>query len=339
VSPVELPILSPAPPAAPSLNRDRYAEVARKVRLLSWLSLAWMTVEGAVAITAGIVASSIALVGFGLDSVIEGVASLIIIWRFTGDRVFSHAAEQRAQKLVAIQFFLLAPYVGIESIRVLLGGEHSEVSVLGIALSVGSLIFMPMLGIAKERLADQIGSAATKGEGRQNMLCAYLAAALLVGLLGNAVFGAWWLDPVVGLLIAAVAVREGVDAWRGEGCCVASPLDGAAATDCEDDCCAPALGPPSCSLDREGLADQRVRYTTLGRTVIDLDRTPRQLVATFSAATDPALVEETLRVERECCPFFDLEFDPAERRLTVGVASSEMEPAVEAIQFALTSRQ
>jgi divalent metal cation (Fe/Co/Zn/Cd) transporter len=240
MSPVELPVLAPAPAASPPpLDRLHYADIARKVRLLSWLSLAWMTVEGAVAIIAGVIASSIALVGFGLDSVIEGVASVIIIWRFTGDRVFSHAAEQRAQKLVAIQFFLLAPYVGIESVRVLIDGEHASVSILGIALSVGSLVFMPMLGVAKERLADQIGSAATKGEGRQNMLCAYLAAALLVGLLGNAILGAWWLDPAVGLLIAAVAVREGVEAWRGEGCCVASPLDGAVVADsCEDDCCA-----------------------------------------------------------------------------------------------------
>jgi divalent metal cation (Fe/Co/Zn/Cd) transporter len=241
--PVELPVLESPPRLAPAttISRERYAEVARKVRLLSWLSLGWMTIEGAVAITAGVLASSVALVGFGLDSVIEGVASVIIIWRFTGDRVFSHRAEQRAQKLVAIQFFLLAPYVGVESVRVLIDGEHPGVSVLGIALAVGSIVCMPMLGIAKERLADQIGSAATKGEGRQNMLCAYLAGALLVGLLGNAILGAWWLDPAVGLLIAAVAVREGVDAWRGEGCCVGSPLDGASFTadGWEDDCCAP----------------------------------------------------------------------------------------------------
>jgi divalent metal cation (Fe/Co/Zn/Cd) transporter len=193
-----------------------------------------------VAITAGVVASSIALVGFGLDSVIEGVASLIIIWRFSGHRVFSHAAEQRAQKLVAVQFFLLAPYVAFESVKALIAGEHPDVSWVGIGLAVGSMTFMPMLGIAKERLADQLGSAATKGEGRQNMLCAYLAGALFVGLIGNALAGAWWLDPVVGLLIAAVAVREGREAWRGEGCCVSSPLDGAGFADecCEDESCA-----------------------------------------------------------------------------------------------------
>jgi divalent metal cation (Fe/Co/Zn/Cd) transporter len=224
------------PPAAPpaALTRERYAELARRVKLLSWLSLAWMTVEGAVAITAGIVASSIALVGFGLDSVVEGVASVVIVWRFTGDRVFSHAAEQRAQRLVALQFFLLAPYVAFESVQALATGERPDVSWVGIGLAIGSVVVMPVLGVAKQRLADRIGSAATAGEGRQNMLCAYLAGALLVGLVGNAAVGAWWLDPVVGLLIAAVAVREGLEAWRGEGCCVASPLDGAGFA---DDCC------------------------------------------------------------------------------------------------------
>jgi divalent metal cation (Fe/Co/Zn/Cd) transporter len=204
---------------APVITRERHAQLAGRIKLLSWLSLAWMTVEGVVAIAAGIVASSIALIGFGLDSAIEGLASVIIIWRFTGSRVFSHAAERRAQKLVAAQFFLLAPYVAIESIRALAGGERPDASWVGIGLAVGSVILMPLLGIAKQRLADQIGSVATRGEGRQNMLCAYLAGALLVGLLGNALMGAWWLDPVVGLLIAGVAIREGIDSWRGEGCC------------------------------------------------------------------------------------------------------------------------
>ena len=225
--------------AAPAITRERYERLGRRVKLLSWLSLAWMTVEGAVAIAAGIVAGSIALVGFGLDSAIEGFASVIIIWRFTGHRVFSHAAEQRAQKLVAVQFFLLAPYVAFESIKALVGGDNPDVSWVGIALAIGSMISMPMLGIAKQRLADQLGSAATAGEGRQNMLCAYLAGALLVGLLGNAAVGAWWLDPAVGLVIAGVAVMEGADAWRGKGCCVGSPLDGVgfAHDDCHDDCC------------------------------------------------------------------------------------------------------
>jgi divalent metal cation (Fe/Co/Zn/Cd) transporter len=218
-------------PTAAGPSTESYTRLARRARILSWLSLAWMTVEGGVAILAGAAAGSIALIGFGLDSAIEGFASVVIVWRFTGSRMFSDAAERRAQQLVAVQFFLLAPYVAVESARVLVDGERAETSIAGILLAIGSIIFMPLLGIAKQRLADQLGSAATKGEGRQNMLCAYLAGALLVGLVGNALVGAWWLDPVVGLLIASVAVKEGREAWRGEGCCVASPLP-------DDDCCA-----------------------------------------------------------------------------------------------------
>jgi divalent metal cation (Fe/Co/Zn/Cd) transporter len=209
-----------------TISPEHYRDLARRVRQLSWLSLAAMSVEGFVAILAGILAGSIALIGFGLDSAIEGFASMIIIWRFTGTRVLSETAEQRAQKLVAIQFFVLAPYVAVESVRALLGGDRPAVSVLGMALAGWSLVAMPLLGIAKQRIADAIGSAATKGEGRQNLLCAYLAAALLVGLAGNAIAGAWWLDPAVGILIASVAVKEGLEAWRGDGCCAGSPLGG-----------------------------------------------------------------------------------------------------------------
>jgi divalent metal cation (Fe/Co/Zn/Cd) transporter len=224
--------------AGTRLPQSEYLRLARRVRLLSWFSLAWMTLEGGIAILAGVLAGSIALIGFGIDSAIEGFASAIIVWRFTGARTFSEAAETRAQKLVAIQFFVLAPYVGFESVKALIAGEHPETSVLGIALSASSVVVMPYLGIAKQRLADRLGSAATKGEGRQNMLCAYLAGALLVGLLGNALFGAWWLDPAVGLLIATVAVKEGLEAWRGEGCaCVAAPALVAHPRSRGDDCC------------------------------------------------------------------------------------------------------
>jgi divalent metal cation (Fe/Co/Zn/Cd) transporter len=194
---------------------------ARRARLLSWLSLAWMGAEGAIAITAGVLAGSIALLSFGLDSAIEGFASLVIVWRFTGSRLLSHAAEERAQKLVAVQFFLLAPYVAFEASHRLVAGDRPETSWLGIALVTSSLIGMPFLGLAKRRLADRLGSVATRGEGTQNLLCAYLAGAVLIGLLGNALAGLWWLDPLAALVVAAVAVREGRASWRGEGCCAA----------------------------------------------------------------------------------------------------------------------
>ena len=196
-----------------------YLRLARRARLLSWVSLAYMAVEGIVAIIAGVVASSIALIGFGIDSAIEGFASVVIVWRFTGWRTLSHHAEERAQKLVAAQFFLLAPYVAFESIRSVANGTQAEESMVGIALAASSLLLMPLLGRAKQRIASQIGSSATASEGKQNLLCAYLAGALLIGLLGNALVGAWWLDPLVGLFIAVVAMVEGREAWRGEACC------------------------------------------------------------------------------------------------------------------------
>jgi len=232
------PQLAASGTTASPVDRETYRRLATRVKLLSWASLAYMTLEGGIAILAGVLAGSVALIGFGIDSGIEGFASAIIVWRFTGARMFSETAERRAQKLVAVQFFLLAPYVGFESVQALTEGERPDTSWMGIALSASSMVVMPYLGIAKQRIADQIGSAATKGEGRQNMLCAYLAGALLLGLLGNTLFGAWWLDPAVGLLIAVVAVKEGREAWSGEGCaCGSYPLSALSEGAAQDACC------------------------------------------------------------------------------------------------------
>jgi divalent metal cation (Fe/Co/Zn/Cd) transporter len=213
------------------------SRLVRRAKLLSWLSLVWMTIEGAVGVTAGLVAGSVALTGFGLDSVIEGVASIIVIWRFTGGREFSEAAERRAQRLVGVSFFLLAPYIAAESIVNLTSGSRATTSWLGVALAVGSIVLMPLLGRAKASLGAQLGSSATVGEGAQNMLCAYMAGGVLVGLLGNALLGWWWLDPVIGLGIAALAVKEGREAWAGEVCadCVPVGFDSVCvnATGCE----------------------------------------------------------------------------------------------------------
>ncbi len=178
-----------------------------------------MGAEGTIAIVAGILAGSIALVGFGIDSAIEGAASLVIVWRFTGARVLSERAERRAQQLVALQFFLLAPYVTAEALHKLVAGEQPDASWLGVGLTASSLLGMPLLGTAKRRLARRLDSPATHGEGTQNLLCAYLAATVLAGLLGNALFGLWWLDPAAALGVAALATREGVEAWRGDPCC------------------------------------------------------------------------------------------------------------------------
>lgn len=196
-----------------------WCEAARRVRILSWLSLVYMAAEGAVAIVAAVLAGSVALLGFGLDSAIEGMASLIVIWRFTGARTVSETAESRAQKAVAVTFLLLAPYIAYDAVATLTAGDRPRSSWLGIGLATASLIVMPVLGAAKKRLGARLDSGATSGEGAQNLLCAYLAAAVLIGLLANSLLGWWWLDPIVGLGIAALAIREGRNAWHGEDCC------------------------------------------------------------------------------------------------------------------------
>lgn len=197
----------------------RWLRAARLARWLAWASLAWMTLEGAVGLGAGLAAGSIALTGWALSSVVEAMASVIVIWRFTGSRTLSATAEDRARRAVAISFWLLAPYVAVESGRDLLVRHQAGTTLLGIGLTISSLVLMPALGAWKQRLGARLGSAATAGEGSQNLLCAYLAAAVLAGLLANSLWGWWWLDPVAGLAVAAVAVREGVEAWRGDACC------------------------------------------------------------------------------------------------------------------------
>jgi divalent metal cation (Fe/Co/Zn/Cd) transporter len=238
---LELPTLPTTParapkpsPALPEHERDR---LIRRAKTLSWLSLAYMTLEGAVAITAAILASSVALLGFGLDSAIEGLASIIVIWRFTGRRRLSDHAEQRAQRLVAVSFFLLAPYIAQDALRALINADHPRISWIGIGLSISSMLVMPLLGRAKQRIGSELGSGATAGEGTQNMLCAYLAAGVLTGLALNAAFGLWWADPAVALGIAALAIKEGRETWRGEGCCATTPIGADADHTCHDDCC------------------------------------------------------------------------------------------------------
>ena len=201
-------------------ERDaRWLRSARQARTLSWFSLAWMTGEGVLGLAAGVAANSISLIGWALGSVIEGLAAIIVIWRFTGSRTLSEVAERRAQRAVAVSFFLLAPYLVVESLRDLLGGHDVTTSVLGLVVTAASLVVMPLLGRAKQRLGARLGSEATAGEGLQNLMCAAQAGAVLIGLAVTATLGWSWLDPAIGLLLAGWAIYEGVEAWRGEDCC------------------------------------------------------------------------------------------------------------------------
>ena len=180
--------------------------------------------RGGVAIGAAVVAGSVALLGFGLDSGIEAIASIIVIWRLTGTRLASATSERRAQQLVAVSFFLLAPYIAIEAIRALAAGDHAETSVVGLVLTAGTAVFEPALGVAKRRIGARLGSSATAGAGTQNLLCAYLAMAVFIGLAANTLLGAWWLDGIVALGISGWVVVEGRRAWAGRSCgCACQP--------------------------------------------------------------------------------------------------------------------
>jgi divalent metal cation (Fe/Co/Zn/Cd) transporter len=179
-----------------------------------------MCTEGAVGLWQGLAAGSVALTGWALGSAVEGLASVIVIWRFTGTRTLSETAERRAQRGVAVSFWLLAPFITAESAQHMASGHHAGVTAIGIALTAVAVVVMPLLGWAKQKLAARLGSAATAGEGTQNYLCAAQAAAVLLGLAVTAGWpGGWWADPVVGLAIAAAAVWEGIQSWRGDDCC------------------------------------------------------------------------------------------------------------------------
>jgi divalent metal cation (Fe/Co/Zn/Cd) transporter len=191
----------------------------RTVLLLSWGSLLWMVGEGVLGLVSGLRAHSVSLVAWALGSAVEGLASVIVIWRFTGSRRLSETAERRAQRGVAASFWLLAAGIAAEAVRDLLGTPRVETTALGLAVTAASLVVMPGLGLAKRRLGARLGSEATAGEGTQNLLCAAQAAAVLVGLAVHAVTGVSWVDPLIALGLAAWAVQEGRTAWAGEDCC------------------------------------------------------------------------------------------------------------------------
>jgi divalent metal cation (Fe/Co/Zn/Cd) transporter len=190
----------------------------RRARLLAWGGNAWHVVEFGIAVGAGIAAGSIALVGFGVDSLIEGLAGLVIVWLFSASRLQAEGAERRAQQLIAAGYFVLAAYVTVVSIRDLAGGHHPGVSWIGIGLAAFTAPTMPLLARVKRNVGRRLNSAATVSEAGQNMICAYLSVALLGGLLLNAVAGWWWADPAAALLIAAIALNEGREAWSGDSC-------------------------------------------------------------------------------------------------------------------------
>ena len=232
-------VSTPAPTVA------ERARLGRRAQLLAGASVAYNVIEAVVAIAAGVVASSVALVGFGLDSVVEVSSGLIILWQFR--HRLPETRERQALRLMAFSFFALAGYVTFESVRALFFGGEPDASPVGIGLAAASLVIMPFLSWAQRRTGKALGSNAVVADSTQTLLCTYLSAVLLVGLVLNATLGWGWADPIAGLVIAAVAVREGIEAWRGEGCCAAARpgvagehTEDGCGDGCTDGCCAPA---------------------------------------------------------------------------------------------------
>lgn len=222
----------------PTLVSDRTRQLRRRAQLLAAASVSYNVVEAVVAVSAGVVAGSVALVGFGLDSVVEVSSGLVILWQFR--HAMPQSRERLALRLIAVSFLALAAYVGVESIRSLLGDAEPDSSPVGIGLAVVSLAVMPFLSFAQRRTGRGLGSNAVVADGTQTLLCAYLSGVLLLGLVLNATLGWSWADPLAGLVIAAVALKEGLAAWRGEGCC---PPAGAITTEDECGCGAASTGP------------------------------------------------------------------------------------------------
>jgi len=201
---------------APALSLAQRRRLGRRARLLAGVSVTYNLVEAVVAVTAGAVAGSIALIGFGLDSLVEMSSGLVILWQFR--HAVPESRERLALRLIGVSFFALAGYVAVESVRNLVGGGEPAPSPVGIALASLSLLVMPVLSWAQRRTGRALNSGSVVADSKQTLLCTYLSAVLLVGLLLNALVGWSWADPLAGLVIAAVAVREGIEAWRGDAC-------------------------------------------------------------------------------------------------------------------------
>jgi divalent metal cation (Fe/Co/Zn/Cd) transporter len=201
----------------PSVSDARRAALTRRIRYCVGATITYNVIEAVVAISAGMAASSVALVGFGLDSSIEVASAAAVAWQFSGRD--PEARERTTLRIIALSFFALAAYVVVESARSLLGASEAAPSTVGIVLAAVSLLVMPVLSYAQRRAGRELGSASAVADSKQTLLCTYLSAVLLVGLLVNSFFGWSWADPLAALVIAAVAVREGRDAWRGDHCC------------------------------------------------------------------------------------------------------------------------
>lgn len=212
--------------------------LAKRVRLLVAATITYNVIEAIVAITAGTIASSTALIGFGLDSIIEVSSAAAVAWQFSAsDHAVREAREHRTLRIIAASFFALAAYVTFDAIRALAGTGEADRSIPGIVIAALSLAIMPFLSAAQRRAGRELGSASAVADSKQTLLCTYLSAVLLLGLLLNAILGWSWADPIAALVIAAIAIKEGRDAWQGKGCCTPTTSAAIPAVSTDTDAC------------------------------------------------------------------------------------------------------
>ena len=317
----------------------RTAILRRRIRIVVANTIAWNLIEAVVALSAGGAASSAALIGFGLDSVVEVLSAAAVAWQFSGPD--PERRERTALRVIAFSFFGLAAYVTVDATLSLTGLREPEHSPVGIVLAALSLGVMPFLSWFERRTGRELGSASAVADSKQTRICTYLSAALLVGLVLNSTLGWAWADSVAALVIAGLAVREGIEAWRGDACCtppMAALTGEPEPAACADDCCTTSIAEPdaarslqigplvkqpvACTLSPESGRAQVERWRSFGdRYGLSTDRTETGLVVRYVKTDDSVRqLHELVAVESTCCSFVTWRVDDArdDLRLVIG---------------------
>ncbi|WP_243837537.1 cation transporter [Cumulibacter soli] len=326
-------------------GRDRRAVLRRRIRIVVAITITWNVVEAVVALSAGAVASSAALIGFGLDSIVEVLSAAAVAWQFAAPE--PEKREKVALRVIAVSFFALAAYVSVDAGLSLLGLREPEHSSVGIAIAALSLAVMPFLSWFERRTGRELGSASAVADSKQTLICTYLSAALLAGLLLNSLLGWAWADPVAALVIACFAVREGIEAWRGDACCAAPVAVLAGEHDregCDDGCCAPVtleqenpimeyIGalrelPIACDLTPRAGREQVEKWREFDIEFgLSAQRYTTKLVVRYERTAESIRrLRDLVGVERSCCSFVDwgIEDSGDDLRLIVSGAPDQL---------------
>lgn len=310
------------------LTAERTAVLRRRIRIVVAITITWNVIEAVVALIAGGMASSAALIGFGLDSIVEVLSAAAVAWQFAAPD--PEKREKTALRVIAVSFFGLAAYVTVDALLSLAGMREPEHSTVGIAIAALSLAVMPFLSWFERRTGRELGSASAVADSKQTLICTYLSAALLVGLVLNSLFGWAWADSVAALVIAGFAVREGIEAWRGDACCAApvTVLTGEREpAQCDDGCCtadetgghlhpAASIGPLTvlpiaCTLTPAAGRKQIEKWRAFDEDyALNVERADNRLTIHYLKAEDSiARLQDLVKTESACCSFVEWSID------------------------------